>query len=128
MGLTVDAKGNLYVIDAGNNRVLRYPAPFAQTGDLLAVDLIIGQPDLNSRSSNGGQTAPTASTLALSTDSGVFRAGLAFDGQGNLWVSDPGNNRVLRYPASTLATGRRKSAGGRPGSGAERFFVHIFAS
>ncbi len=36
---------------------------------------------------------------------GVFRAGLAFDAQGNLWVSDPGNNRVLRYPASELAAG-----------------------
>ena len=82
--------------------MLRYPAPFQQTSDLLAVDLIIGQPDLNSSSSNGGQTAPTASTLALANYSGVFRAGLAFDAQGNLWVSDPGNNRVLRYPAASL--------------------------
>ncbi len=84
------ASGNLYVIDAGNNRVLRYPAPFAQTSDLLAVDLIIGQPDLNSHSPNGGQTAPTANTLALASGGGVFRAGLAFDAQGNLWVSDRG--------------------------------------
>ncbi len=105
VGLTVDAKGNLYVIDAGNNRVLRYPAPFAQTGDLLAVDLIIGQPDLNSHSPNGGQTAPTANTLALATGGGVFRAGLAFDALGNLWVSDAGNNRVLQYPASALKSG-----------------------
>ncbi len=105
VGLAVDAKGNLYVIDAGNNRVLRYPAPFAQTSDLLAVDLIIGQPDLNSYSANGGQTAPTANTLALANGSGVFRAGLAFDAQGNLWVSDAANNRVLRYPASELAAG-----------------------
>ena len=105
VGLAVDAKGNLYVIDAGNNRVLRYPAPFAQTSDLLAVDLIIGQPDLNSYSANGGRTAPTATTLALANGSGVFRAGLAFDAQGNLWVSDAGNNRVLRYPAGELAAG-----------------------
>jgi len=105
VGLAVDATGNLYVIDAGNNRVLRYPAPFAQTSDLLAVDLIIGQPDLNSRSTNGGQSAPTANTLALANGSGVFRAGLAFDAQGNLWASDAGNNRVLRYPASALASG-----------------------
>ncbi len=104
-GLTVDAKGNLYVIDAGNNRVLRYPKPFAQSSDLLAVDLIVGQPDLNSNSPNGGQTGPTASTFALANGSGVFRAGLAFDGQGNLWVSDPGNNRVLRFAKSALATG-----------------------
>jgi sugar lactone lactonase YvrE len=105
VGLAVDAKGNLYVIDAGNNRVLRYPAPFAQTSDLLAVDLIVGQPDLNSNSPNGGQTGPTVGTFALENGSGVFRAGLAFDVQGNLWVSDPGNNRVLRFPAGALATG-----------------------
>ncbi len=105
VGLAVDAKGNLYVIDAGNNRVLRYPPPFAQTSDLLAVDLIIGQPDLSGNSANGGQTAPTASTLSLATGGGVYRAGLAFDAQGNLWMSDAGNNRVLEYPASALAIG-----------------------
>ena len=110
VGLTVDAKGNLYVIDAGNNRVLRYPAPFAQTSDLLAVDLIIGQPDLNGNSANGGQRAPTAGTLALANGGGVFRAGLAFDRQGNLWISDPGNNRVLSFPASALTPG----AGNQP--------------
>ena len=105
VGLTVDAHGNLYVVDAGNNRVLRYPAPFAQSSDLLAVDLILGQPDLNSRSANGGQTGPSANTLALSNGGGVFGAGIAFDAQANLWVSDAGNNRVLRYPASALASG-----------------------
>src|ERR1039457_844668 len=30
-GLLVDAKGNLYVADSGNNRVLRYPSPFANS-------------------------------------------------------------------------------------------------
>jgi NHL repeat len=105
VGLVVDAKGNLYVVDAGNNRVLRYPKPFAQTVDLLAVDLIIGQLDLNGNSPNAGQIAPTAATLVLANGSGVFRAGIAFDGQGNLWVSDPGNNRVLRFPGSALTTG-----------------------
>jgi sugar lactone lactonase YvrE len=110
VGLTVDARGNLYVIDAGNNRVLRYPAPFKQTGDLLTVDLIIGQPDLNSRSANGGQTSPAANTISLAKGGGVFLAGLAMDAQGNLWMSDPGNNRVVRYPANALASG----AGNQP--------------
>jgi uncharacterized protein (TIGR03437 family) len=105
VGVAVDSRGNLYVVDAGNNRILRYPAPFAQTGDLLTVDLVIGQADLSSNLPNEGLTGPTASTLALVSGSGVFRAGLAFDGQGNLWVSDPGNNRVLQFPASELATG-----------------------
>jgi hypothetical protein len=43
VGLTVDGRGNLYVIDAANNRVLCYPTPFTQTGDLIPVDLVIGQ-------------------------------------------------------------------------------------
>ncbi len=105
VAVVVDSAGNLYVTDAGNNRILRYPRPLAQTGALLAVDLVIGQPDLSSKSSNAGLTAPTANTLALASGSSVFRAGLAFDAQGNLWVSDPGNNRVLRFPASELGAG-----------------------
>jgi sugar lactone lactonase YvrE len=42
-GLVVDAKGNLYVADSGNNRVLRYPAPFANNN--ASPDIVIGQPD-----------------------------------------------------------------------------------
>src|ERR1700730_8677137 len=102
VGLTVDKSGNLYVIDAGNNRVVRYPSPFSQTGDLLLVDLIIGQKDSSGRSPNEGQAAPSEKTLALTSSGQGLRAGIAFDAQGNLWVSDPGNNRVLRYPASAI--------------------------
>jgi uncharacterized protein (TIGR03437 family) len=105
VAVAVDSAGNLYVADAGNNRILRYPAPFAQTGALLTVDLVIGQPDLSSNSPNGGLTGPTANTFALANGSGVFRSGLAFDAQGNLWVSDPGNNRVLRFPVAELGAG-----------------------
>ncbi len=100
--LAVDKHGNLYVMDAGNNRILRYPAPFAQTGALLLVDLIIGQKDLNGVSPNEGQTAPSAKTFAISSGNDIYRSGLAIDAQGNLWVSDAINNRVLRFPASAL--------------------------
>ncbi len=105
VALAVDVRGNLYVIDAGNNRILRYPIPLAQSADLPPVDLVIGQSDLNGRAANAGQSGPSANSLAFSTGSGTFRAGLAFDAQGNLWVSDPGNNRVLRFPAAELAPG-----------------------
>src|SRR5438067_1635079 len=101
----VDKSGNLYVIDAGNNRILRYPTPFSQTGDLLVPDLIIGQKNLSGNLANEGLFAPTEKTLSLSPGGSTLRSGLTFDAQGNLWVSDAGNNRVLRYPASAVGSG-----------------------
>lgn len=100
-----DASGNLYVVDAGNNRILRYPVPFLQTGALLTVDLILGQADLNSRAPNAGQPAPGLNTFAFASSAGIYRSGLAFDSSGNLWVSDPANNRVLRFPSTVLGSG-----------------------
>ena len=103
--VVVDKDGNLYVADSGNNRVVRYPAPLKQTTELLAIDLIIGQKDLTGRQPNEGRTTANERTLAFTSGATAFSVGMAFDSQGNLWVSDPGNNRVLRFPASTLASG-----------------------
>jgi uncharacterized protein (TIGR03437 family) len=97
-GLAVDASGNLYVVDSGNNRILRYAAPFAQTGSQIP-DLVIGQPGFITNSPNQGGIS--ASTLAFSMSS-VLQAYIAFDSSGNLWVADAGNNRVLRYNAKVL--------------------------
>ena len=102
-GLAVDKNGNLYVVDSGNNRILRFPAPFSQTNVLP--DLVIGQTNFNINTANtGGRVA--AGTMFLSTTNSILPAGITFDGQGNLWFSDPGNRRVLRYPATLLATGQ----------------------
>ncbi|MFB3827278.1 MAG: hypothetical protein ACE15B_10940 [Bryobacteraceae bacterium] len=87
--------GNLYVVDSGNNRILRFPSPFAQTDQFP--DLVIGQPNFTSRLANQGGTLPTEKTLYLAGAAGVFRATLAFDSSGYLWAVDPGNNRVLRF-------------------------------
>ena len=99
--LAVDAQGNLYIADSGNNRIIRYPRPFDQQSTVLQADLVIGQGALQSgTSANRGFNNPTNVSLSL----GGFHSGLTFDPKtGDLWVSDPGNNRVLRYPANQLA-------------------------
>jgi uncharacterized protein (TIGR03437 family) len=101
VGLAVDAAGNLYVVDGGNNRILRFPKPFAQTGDQLP-DLVIGQPGFSTNSANQGGIS--AATLALVVGNSVLQSYLAFDSSGNLWVTDPGNNRVLRFNAKVLGS------------------------
>ena len=101
-GLAVDPQGNLYVADAGNNRVLRYPTPFANSSG--QPDIVLGQPDMfKSRSANqGGKVA--ANTLSLSSAHGNV-ASMIVDGPGNLYVCDVGNDRVLQFAASTLVSG-----------------------
>jgi uncharacterized protein (TIGR03437 family) len=102
--VAVDSAGNLWVHDTGNNRVLRFPKPFSSADEVPAPDMVIGQTGLGSRDANAG--GRTAKSLASNAGSGPATAKLAFDPQGNLWVTDPYNHRVLRFPASALAAGR----------------------
>src|SRR5882724_9682532 len=60
-GLAVDKNGNLFVVDTGNNRILRFPRPYAQTDQLP--NLVIGQTSLSCATCNlpntGGVSAKT---------------------------------------------------------------------
>jgi uncharacterized protein (TIGR03437 family) len=101
-GMAVDAGGSLYVLDAGNNRILRFPHPFTQTAGQVP-DLVIGQPSFSTKGANQGGIG--ASTLSfVNTANQIQVSFLAFDPSGNLWVSDAGNNRVLRFNAVALGT------------------------
>ena len=112
--MAVDAAGNLYVLDTRNNRIVRYPNPFNQTTSPLSIDLVIGQKTQSSGNiANEGQAKPTAKTLSFYPGGTFLRAGIALDAQGNLWVADAGNNRVLRFPASQLAAGTIEPAADR---------------
>jgi uncharacterized protein (TIGR03437 family) len=87
-GLAVNSgNGTLYVADFQNNRVLRYPRPVAQSGQITP-DAVIGQVDFMSSTS----AAVNASSLKNP-------AGLAIGPNGDLFVSDSGNNRVLEFPS-----------------------------
>src|SRR5579863_2867651 len=108
-GLAVDSAGNLYVADSGDNRILRYPKPFSQPAGYQFPDLIIGQTSFAGAGGNTGGTKAT--TLLLSSGSSFFpHTGLTFDSTGNLWVTDTGNNRVLRFPAAALKAGQNAPA------------------
>ncbi len=99
-GVAVDSHGNLYVADTGNNRVLRYPAPFQQSGQLLSIDLVLGQKDTSGATKNQGLQSASATTLSLAGQISF----LGFDPSGNLWVGDANNNRLLRFSASALGS------------------------
>src|SRR5271166_5056281 len=90
----------LYVVDAGNNRVLAWKNASSFTTGAPKADLVIGQRDFLSTSPQG----PAVSSSSLST--GLFQpVGLTVDKSGNLYVIDAGNNRVVRYPAPFSQTG-----------------------
>lgn len=95
-GLAFDSAGNLWVGDSGNNRVLRFNAGSLGSATPPAADAVIGQRDYTSSSANQGGGA-SASTL-------YAPAGVAFDDQGNLYVADFGNARVVRFAAASLGT------------------------
>ncbi|MFL5735504.1 MAG: fibronectin type III domain-containing protein [Chloroflexia bacterium] len=116
--MAVDNQGNLYVTDFFNHRVLKYISPF--TTDSIADD-VWGQSDFTGNTCNRGLAAPNATTLCFGWgDSNNWTAGVEIDSAGNLWVTDSGNNRVLRFPAGShqanLVIGQQNFTGRTPGS------------
>jgi sugar lactone lactonase YvrE len=100
-GIALDAAGNLFVADAGNNRVTVYFTPFAG-GQVTqpantAANLFIGQSVASGSACNQGGAA-TVSTLCFEVGGAPFgSAGVAVDAVGDLFVADSGNDRALEY-------------------------------
>ena len=85
-GVDLDRRGNLYVADTANDRLLEFDAPLAS--DALA-DRVFGQSTFDDVGCKGASPeslcAPTAVSLSSSYD--------------HIWVADGGNRRIVRYDA-----------------------------
>ena len=90
-GLFVDLSGRLWVAERDNNRVLRFDNAAAKANG-AAADGVLGQPDFVTASSG-------VSATKMNTPFGVF-----MDEGGRLWVSEDGNNRVLRFDNAAAKT------------------------
>jgi sugar lactone lactonase YvrE len=118
-GETVDPlNGILYVWDAGNNRILGLPINNLtsnpnQNEPGVTATIVLGQPDFFhtgcNRDSNW-QNDPTPPSASASCLCGIpyflqspieygSHVNMAVDSQGNLYVPDYSNNRVLRFSA-----------------------------
>ena len=86
-GLAVDGSGNLYITDAGNQRVRRVDA----TGIITTV---AGNGARN-YSGDGGPAVEASLN---------FPVGLAVDGWGNLYIADAGNDRIRRVDRRGVIT------------------------
>jgi hypothetical protein len=89
--VAIDIKGNLYVADFINNRILHYAAGFGI--NTVSADTVFGQGgSFFSGQGNLGGSTPNAATL-------WGPRGLAVDKAGDLYSAELNNNRVLQYEA-----------------------------
>jgi sugar lactone lactonase YvrE len=91
VGVAVDSKGNLYVADTSNNRVLEFNAPFAACANTFPC---VGGAAANVLGLTGSSTQ---SCVAASATTLCGPKGLSLDPNDELFVADTLDNRVLGY-------------------------------
>ena len=131
--MAVTSAGDLYVPDSHNHRVLKYESPFEN--DSVA-DAVWGQADFTGILCNHGEDSPTAETLCFHSGTQRYTLnrygnGVDIDPDGNLWIADGGNNRVLRFPLvdstgeiakkADLVLGQPDFRSARQGGGSNQF-------
>lgn len=84
-GLAIDVLGNVYISDAGNNRIRMV---IAATGTIITI------------AGNGTSGYTGDGVVATTTRINAVR-GLTVDATGNVYIADQGNNRIRRIAAFT---------------------------
>ncbi|MBI3789736.1 MAG: NHL repeat-containing protein [Gemmatimonadetes bacterium] len=98
--LSVTPSGTLYVEDKGAYRVLRFDNANSKA-TAASADGVLGQLNFTSGVYNAGFAGSTARPEGIGSSEG-----LAVDASGNLYVTDAGNTRVMRWnAAATKANG-----------------------
>ena len=101
-GLAVEASGNLWVADYGNNRVLGYATPLI--GDTTA-DRVLGQPGFTTKDPNRGGRDDSSLNGPL---------GLSVDPMANLYVADFENHRFLKFNVPFTGNEKADRVWGQP--------------
>jgi uncharacterized protein (TIGR03437 family) len=91
-GIAVDSSGGIYVVDAGNHRVLHFP-----NGSTTA-DRVYGQ--------RGSFTTGTPNLGGISANGLRLPVSVAVDSNGGIYVVDNGNNRVLHFSSGSTTADR----------------------
>src|ERR1035437_9836985 len=94
-GVALDAAGNLYIADTSNNRVRKM--------DTNGIITTVAGNGTNGFSGDGGNA--TNATLDLIGGLNINAvSGLCVDDQNNLYVADPGNNRIRKVNYNGIIT------------------------
>lgn len=88
-GISVDASGSVWVADNSHFRVVKFNKPNMPAGTPAV--LVLGQPYMGSEGWN-----------EMGPPTGVF-----VDSHYNVWVSEKGKNRVIKYNKPTMAFGEK---------------------
>jgi len=120
--MATDAAGNFYLVDLCNNRVLKYSDPFAT--DQIA-DEVWGQATFTNRSPDNTHTPPPPSASTLYTQD-AYSSGMDVDADGNIWVADTCNSRVLCFTngakTATLVLGQATFTDNGGGTGLNQMY------